>query len=210
MQQIRLPYKLLFMRKLTIALLLLPLTLFAQTGETAKTYRNEIGLNAGILLLPAEDITQVHPALGLRYLRSYGNIQLGVAISANNFYALSSFGPNTRPNTSLSPQLIFNRTFSSEKYYTYIGATAGYYYAYNNTQTGILAHEHGYILGAQVGITRHLGKHFSLNGELALKSAQVWYKDTYIPANGQENIPIGTFNRFYFYTPVTIGIRYRF
>lgn len=199
------------MKKLAIIFLLLPFTLFAQTEETqSNTYCNEVGLNTGISLLPAESIYDVHPAFGLRYLHKYDNLQFGVALSANDFYALSNFSATTRPSTSLSPQVMLNRVYNSPNYYTYIGATAGYYYAHNNTLMGRLAHEHGYVLGVQSGITRHLGKHFSLNGELAVRSAQVWYKDYYSPPNGQESLAIGTFNRFYLYTPVTIGIRYRF
>lgn len=118
------------MKLLTIIFLLLPFALYAQTDDEAKqeeTYRNEIGFNNGFSVLPTADITQIHPAFGLRYFHNYRNAQIGIALSGNRFYNNIEFGQDFKQSVSVSPELIVNRTFRAYKHYSYIGAAAGYY-----------------------------------------------------------------------------------
>lgn len=201
------------MKKLLLVLSLLPFTLAAQTeqkeGDNNKPYHNEIGYNMGLSSLPVENIAEVHPIVSVRYLRNYSNTQIGADVSLNHFYMFSSFSSGNGQSLALTPTLLLNHTFHSDKYYLYAGIAAGYYQDIQYHYHDISRNEKGYILGAQGGITYYIGNHISLNAELAVRSAQVWYKE-YYSGMWQESLELRTYTDFRFYTPLTIGIRYRF
>ncbi len=204
------------MKHLLIVLSLLPLTLFAQTeqaepAEKKKTYNNEVGINIGVLSLPTIDFAAVHPTFGFRYLHNFGNTQLGLEVMDNEYYMLHYIEPGiiNKRASALSVKALLNRIIPSEKHYFYAGIAGGFYYGHWVSPKGILGNQYGYVVGAQGGFVYILGKHFTLNAELAIRTAQVWQDkvtELYYDNNPDQEYRAD----FFLYTPLTLGVRYRF
>lgn len=205
--------KLLNMKKLLIILLLYPCVLSAQTEHTdipeQKLYKNEAGINSGLVLTTRNGLEASYVPVNLKYMRNIGKTQVGLVFEY--YINISTLSPATNGNGGFSPILIFNRVHHADKYYLYAGAAAGYYQEWSSISA---FPTQGYTLGAQGGIMMYLGKHFGLNAELGIRSTQTFrelHQGYYNPNTGAVHISDTYIIRdFFLNIPITLGIRYRF
>lgn len=187
------------MKKLILLLMLLPLLSFAQDApEKVKPNhpKNEIGLNVGVIFFTDKKLSGRSPSakFGAAYFRNFKQTQIGLVVDYNE----DDWGFQC-----LTPTVVLNRKFNFGNSYLYAGGAVGYYYARFPMYT--ISKLNGYTAGIQVGYVLSLSKHFAVSSEVAIRSAQYWYKIDMAPY-----YPVGYLTDFSLTFPATIGIRYRF
>lgn len=204
------------MKKLIVLLMLMPLLSFAQDAqEKVKPShpKNEITLNTSIGFQPETDYKSMNNAdlrLSIGYMRNFALLQAGVRFEmASDRFTYADY----------MPTVIINKKFKLHKSYLYAGTAVGYlhrnanllrYEPYNNNMNG-------YVLGIQGGVAFRLSNSFCLTTELAVRSAQMWYKAKYYqPAaiwpNGSRDAYFYevTQTQFILSFPVSVGVVYKF
>lgn len=203
------------MKKLITLMMLLPALSFAQDVEPEKksnNLKNEITLNTGIGFQPGIDYKSWSNAdlrLSIGYMRNFDLLQAGVRFEmASDRFTYADY----------MPTVIVNKKFKLHKSYLYAGTAVGYFQRANNV-FGFMPGQNlkGYMLGIQGGAAFHLSNSFSLTTELAVRSAQMWYKDYYYepPFTSTHGSHDGfyyelTQTQFILSFPVSIGVVYRF
>ena len=158
------------MKKLIVLLMLLPLLSFAQDApEKVKPShpKNEIGLSAGVIFYADNKLSRRSPSaqFGAAYFRNFKQTQLGLVVNYNeDDWSFQCF----------TPTVVLNRRFNFDNSYLYAGGAVGYYYA--RLPMYKFGNLNGYTAGLQLGYVLSLSKHFALSSEVAVRSAQYWYK----------------------------------
>ena len=208
------------MKKILLALALLPVSCFAQHFE--------IGVNGGFDFhsLP-ENNTIAHqdkPVLGyaggacidLRLPHAQIGIGVDVAqLSETNYlaptYTLKIY--NRVANPLITPHAIYNYVWNHHRAYSYAGGMAGLaiarvgvnsYYSNGSSVTGYSTAYNsvtGFTAGLQAGFVMRAGKTIGIGGEAAMRYTSF----TYTPPNNPAENPY-KYRLFYF--PFTVSIRY--
>lgn len=187
------------MKKLILLLMLLPLLSFAQDAqEKVKPHhpKNEIGLNAGVIIYADNKLSRRSPSaqFGAAYFRNFKQTQLGLVVNYNE----DDWGFQC-----MTPTVVLNRKFNFGNSYLYAGGAVGYYYA--RLQMNAFSKLNGYTAGLQVGYVLNLNKNFAVSSEVAIRSAQYWHRVDMAPYYMPRYL-----TDFSLTFPATIAIRYRF
>lgn len=196
------------MKCLILALLLLPGISYSQTKAGKSVYK-EISLNVGYAPdnslngYGAEQWRGGYIRSTLRALQNVGRLQYGISIEG---------GTLAKDYWYVSPAAILNWELPVKQSYFYAGGVAGYVCTGSMMPIDFLGEKpgNGYVLGVQGGYVKHLGKHFSVSGELAVRRNYVWTR--YERWYDLVGTPLGpkTVGEEFWLLPVTVGVGYRF
>lgn len=205
------------MKHLLLICLLIPAQIFAQNRDVIPAIpKNEVGFNAGAGVIGGGGAVLTG---GLRYNHNFSKWQVGVQVNGYDYGIFSPLDRGYFTSYNIDVPLVLNRTYNTPKRTIYFGASAGYTYGYYTHGAHLTGRAHGMVGGVQGGYTYHLGKHFSLNGEVAVVNHSEWMEEYHDPTdilefsyyNGGPTEPYTTHVFYNFFTvPFTIGVRYRF
>lgn len=209
------------MKKLLSIFLFIPLITSAQTEDTQPaTPRNEVGFSTGgeLSMYIGEPGGYLSITNGLRYYRNCDKWQAGVQVNYINHTWLHGYWDGYT-SYMIAPSALLNRTFNKNKRTFYVGASAGYLYAFMKDGASDAGTFNGFSLGLQTGYTFHVGRHLSLNGEVSVASQNGWsiihynplgiWMDEYWGGGSTEPYTLYDFHSMVA-TTATIGVRYRF